>query len=661
MKKIELRKLFERHSDALLLGLVLLIAAGLRFYRIWDVPFRHDEFSALFRLRFDSLSDLIWKGVAEIEGHPVGVHVFLFYWIKLVGVNTVLVKLPFVLAGIASVWVCYEIGKRWFGKTSGMLSAAFLAVNQYGVYFSQEARPYAPGLLFVLFAVLFLTIYYQQAVKRNYWVLLGFALSSALAAYSHQFSMLQAFITAVAGLFVFSGRRLVEYVAACFLGALFYLPHLPITLIQLQMGGIGSWLGKPDLWFVYEYHCSLFHFSWIFGAVALSIILFFRIKEPLLSGRVRKYWLFSFVAFILPLVIGYTYSVLVDAVLMQSVLLFSLPFLVWFLFAFTGKISNQIKWLMVTAVLITGSYTLISIRKHYQISTSCSYENLLSMTLEFQNDFGASGSVAYIHSIDKINNWYVDRNPDYQKLDLHYSWQEDLDSLLQSIESDAAIEYFVYGAQASCNPTDVVRIQDAFPFLVKKEDFFHGSFYVFSRRNDDEGAMDLYRKSLLFDFRQRAEFLDISDEELMKINQEGLEFPEGLFHFDSGREYGPLISIPLAKLECKPTDYIDLKTVLWIYPGDTEAVLVSELKEGDAGRHWSGKSFAPELGGSLQKLSIYQSIPLTSVKQFRRLSPGNTHLRVYFWNNKGASFYIEELSIGVRKGNPLIYARFDRI
>lgn len=660
MKKIELRKLFERHSDALLLGLVLLVATGLRFYRIWDVPFRHDEFSALFRLHYDSFSELIWEGIA-IDGHPAGVQVFLFYWIKLVGANTVLVKLPFVLAGIASVWVCYEIGKRWFGKTSGLLSAAFLAVLQYDIHFSLQARPYAPGLLFVLLALLYLTKYYQQSEGKPYWMLAGFAVNSALAAYMHHFSMMQAAIVAVAGLFLFKGQRLKTYLIACLGAVLLYVPHLPITLAQMKIGGIESWLGKPDLLFFYNYYASVFHYSFLFGGLSLLIVIFLRVKEPLIQGKSRWFWIFSAIASIIPPLAGYIYSVFVSSVLMQSVLLFSLPFLFFFLFGFSQKISDTIRVIMVTGLLIFGSLTLIVTRKYYEVSTICSFESMLSMTLEFQNDFGASGSVAYIHSIDKINNWYVDRNPDYQKLDLHYSWQEDLDSLLQSIESDAAIEYFVYGAQASCNPTDVVRIQDAFPFLVKKEDFFDGSFYVFSRRNDDEGAMDLYSKSLLFDFRQRAEFLDISDEELMKLNQEGLEFPEGLFHFDSGREYGPLISIPLAKLECKPTDYIDLKAVLWIYPGDTEAVLVSELKEGDAGRHWSGKSFAPEFGDTLQKLSIYQSIPLTSVKHFRRLSPGNTHLRVYFWNNKEASFYIEELSIGVRKGNPLIFASFGRI
>ena len=81
-------------TDSLLICLIIIIGAVLRFYNYADIPFTHDEFSALFRTQFSNFHDLIIKGVL-VDTHPAGVQVFLYYWVKLVGISEPLVKLPF--------------------------------------------------------------------------------------------------------------------------------------------------------------------------------------------------------------------------------------------------------------------------------------------------------------------------------------------------------------------------------------------------------------------------------------------------------------------------------------------------------------------------------------------------------------------------------------
>ena len=60
--------------------LILLAAVILRFYNYGEIPFTHDEFSALIRTQYDSLGEVLRFGVMEGDTHPAGIQVFLYYW-----------------------------------------------------------------------------------------------------------------------------------------------------------------------------------------------------------------------------------------------------------------------------------------------------------------------------------------------------------------------------------------------------------------------------------------------------------------------------------------------------------------------------------------------------------------------------------------------------
>ena len=114
MRKHHLRSIRNKTSvklDYLLLAVILLVAAVLRLWKLGQVPFMHDEFSALFRLKFDNFHDLVQNGI-KIDGHPAGVQTFLYYWTKVVGWDEFWLKLPFALMGIGSVYLIYRIGQQ---------------------------------------------------------------------------------------------------------------------------------------------------------------------------------------------------------------------------------------------------------------------------------------------------------------------------------------------------------------------------------------------------------------------------------------------------------------------------------------------------------------------------------------------------------------------
>ena len=89
-------------SPQLRLLIVLLLALILRTLNLGELAYMHDELSVLSRVKYSSFSELIEQGVIP-DFHPPLVQVAMFYWVKLVGFNEWIVKLPFIIMGILSV------------------------------------------------------------------------------------------------------------------------------------------------------------------------------------------------------------------------------------------------------------------------------------------------------------------------------------------------------------------------------------------------------------------------------------------------------------------------------------------------------------------------------------------------------------------------------
>ncbi|HHL57783.1 MAG TPA: glycosyltransferase family 39 protein, partial [Bacteroidetes bacterium] len=207
-----MNRIFVHKSWDLLLLLIVIVAFLLRFWRFTDIPFTFDELSAMSRTVYDNFRDLIKYGVIEKDTHPAGVQVFMYYWIRMFGEAEWVVKLPFMLMGLASVWAAYAIAKLWFNATTAILTAACIATLQLFVLYSQIARPYASGLFLTLMMVYFWSRYFLKDYKLTDLVL--FILFAALSSYNHHFSLLFAAIVGFSGLWFVSKDKRRAYVFA---------------------------------------------------------------------------------------------------------------------------------------------------------------------------------------------------------------------------------------------------------------------------------------------------------------------------------------------------------------------------------------------------------------------------------------------------------------
>lgn len=366
-----------RRLDYILLGVILLVAAVLRLWKLNQVPFMHDEFSALFRLQFDNFHDLIQYGI-KIDGHPAGVQTFLYLWAKLVGWNEFWLKLPFALMGIGSVFLIYVIGRQWFNRKTGLLAAAFFAVSQLTVFYSQIIRPYSAGLFFVLFFTYFWNKVLFDTKKPSIGTCIGFAVTACLAALAHNFSTAQAGLIFLTGLFFLKKERRKAYWLSGIGAFILYAPNLPIFYHQTFVnGGIGGWLAKPKPSFLLDFLQYTMNYAPLFMfTVGILIVLPFILQKPEKRKRPIRWAAIAWFVFIF--ILAFVYSLLREPIIQYSTLIFCYPFLVLTAFSFYRNNSMTMAQtaIAVAAILFIGTSSLINNRRHFDLMYHQGYDQI---------------------------------------------------------------------------------------------------------------------------------------------------------------------------------------------------------------------------------------------------------------------------------------------
>jgi hypothetical protein len=344
------REYFKQNSFFILL---LGLAIFLRFLPLCQYQFSHDELSALSRTVYPTLGETLQLGVRYGDTHPMLIQVFIYYWIKLFGSSEIAVKLPFLICGIIVVIMGYRFSKKWFGIHAAMTASVFFSCSFIFCVYSSYARMYIPGVLFSICSLHCLFhILYDEIVKRKYFI--GFGLFCLLCGFNNHLNALFAFTCALSGLFLVPKKNIKPYVLTLLVTIVCYLPHLPITLSQLQMGGLGAsdggWLPPPKRKAIIEFIVVLTGsgFAGIANMFILAgITLFsFSYKTKLTS----KQWLL-FILFACNYGIIYFYSVYRSPILQYSVLLFAGVCFLFFAASFAAALSKKVTYVICSLCL----------------------------------------------------------------------------------------------------------------------------------------------------------------------------------------------------------------------------------------------------------------------------------------------------------------------
>lgn len=627
--------------------LFFIIAAGavLRLWRFTEIPFTHDEFSAIFRTQFSSFSELIEKGVM-VDGHPAGVQVLIWLMVKFSGISEPILKAPFFLFSLFSIPLVYLIGKRWFNGTAGLISAAFMASLQLPVMYGQIARPYAAGLFFSLLMVLFWTQIIQNRGNNSWKTGLIFAFSAAACGYIHHFAALFAVLVGITGLFLIPRKDLPRYLIFCAIAILAYLPHLPVTLAQLQTGGVEGWLRKPRFDFIADYTLYIFHFSPFIGLllVLLAGLAIARYKRGHLPGK--KMMLVAALWFILPFLAGYWYSHSVSAVLQYSVLIFSFPYILVFMGAFftTTQIRDQL--IFASLILITVIPSLVFEREHYTLFYHHPYREITQELRKLNTNQEMSETQILLETHPKIDSFYFERYG-LSTNHLKYAGNEHKKGQLVSYLNSLKADQLVFGSLPSGAWENYSIIQSYFPYLVVHKTYAGGDFLIFSKKKP-ENLVSEYYLDLVNDFEKTYDHWVNFKKEMIT---DSLSIA-GHFSYkaDTSSEFSPTFEMGLREMFRNSNDVIDITADVRlpaVFPG---AWLVASVTSHDKNVYWTSTAVNDFVQpGETGK--VFLSLRLSDIELRHR----GLKLTVYLWNPMKLPYLTDNFRIRVRSGNPCLY------
>lgn len=616
---------------SLLFLLVLFTGVFLRAYDWMAIPFTHDEFSALFRTGFSDFYTLIQEGVAKSDVHPAGVQVFLNYWVALLGDSPPIVKLPFLICGLGTIYLTYRIGAYWFHHTAGLVASALVASMQPMVMYSQIARPYMSGTFFVLLAVWFLSQYVNRSDKAL-GAFIGWILAAIGAAYNHYFSLLTIAVIGILGLGLITREKLPAYGLSGFLITIGFAPHIPVTLAHLGKEGL-NWLGEPDLTFFLDFFRYMTHYSgFIFVLWGLLLITgsvyHFRYRDEPNDIRKRfRYLLLG--AFLLPALVGFTYSISVEPVLQFSSLMFALPLLVIAGTSLLPSLATFFQGILVVFLLTINVYTLIAERQHYDVFYNNRYSKTKRILEKDIKQYGAENVLTFVSVKEKLKDWWYDQSATIAQAGLNRPSTITPDAFREKLKQTDK-SYLVFANPEQISWKKLWLANQYYPYALKIKNFHLGRYYLMAKEPHPD-TVKLFSKTVKMGQSQPSGTMDST--------------------FPSGEKFGPNLKTPLSPLLINPNDVILASAKIKYMNLASNAELALSLKQEEVDKPIIWRSSRPMFPEDTTWRPTVVAIRLAG-KPYD-LNALKADLGV--WDPDEGGFKVKDLNLHVIQGNPFYY------
>ena len=302
-KKVQKMKLNKNHKRKIITNLMLLIilltGLFLRLYNIEAKSLWVDEESSI-KFATKPLTSLI--KYAEKETHPPLYYIILHYWINQFGDSETSVRFLSLIFGVIAIFFMYKVGELLFNRETGLLSSLILAISEFHIQHSQEARMYSFMALLTLISIyFFIKMLQEKKIKTTIF----YVFFSALLMYSHIYGM---FIIAMQNIYAITmlilARKDIKitfkrWMIIQIILLIIFIPWIIVLANQVMGMKIGefvniNWIEKPTItdllktFEVYTYYNP--PLLVLFSILALSsLVNFDKIK-----GKInRKYFLKS--------------------------------------------------------------------------------------------------------------------------------------------------------------------------------------------------------------------------------------------------------------------------------------------------------------------------------------------------------------------------------
>lgn len=623
--------------------LILIVGFFLRLTISVQHSYTNDELSAINRLRFTSFSDLLEHGVKTGDMHPAGVQVFLKAWSSMVGTSEFALRLPFVLAGVFSIFLVFAIGKKWFNRSTGLYAATLLALLYFPIINAELVRPYSPGLMFTLLIVWFFDkVLFEKKPKWKHAIALGICF--ALAMYTHYFLFLFAAFIGVSGLLFLRKNNFKFYAVAGVIAVLLFLPHYGITHYHLSVGGL-QWLGPPQNYWLITFLFYAFNHSWllivgILMLVAVAIIYGkrkkrFKVKYAYLSA----FWFFGIY------IIGHVISLLSTPVLKEPVMLFALPFL-FFLFGIILSKLKRTTLVFTTLFVLCISSTLIE--KKLFGDQHKGYKNTAKVMVDWRKTYGKD-DIYTVYNLSNPNymNFYATQFGDSVEFDWNVIEFGD-DKLIRRDLLARSENYCIVGySERLTLPQVFETVKEFYPIIVDCKHFDNSAIFLMAKEHakpstvDDEAHKSTFTALNLID--NKGWILDQSGVEVDSLNRT-------YYLLNEERIYGP--DFVFKKSEANRFEKQYMKVIVNAScPLDGQlTVAISGMRNGKPIEHngeifWLGQDLEEMLVSTTDaKMRAGKAYFAFEIPNFIEESD---ELKISLWNRNGKEIHVFEIEIFV--------------
>ena len=152
--KVNFRTIFNRYYGVL--TLLIILGFALRFFNLGYSDYQGDEIKALF---LPSPGQNIWSFLLEQRKGPMQfLFTFLLKFINPSYDNQFLIRLPFALAGVASIYFFYKTIKEHFGNRISLYATLFFVTNGFLIAFSRIVQYQSFTIFFMISSLYFLSL-----------------------------------------------------------------------------------------------------------------------------------------------------------------------------------------------------------------------------------------------------------------------------------------------------------------------------------------------------------------------------------------------------------------------------------------------------------------------------------------------------------------------
>ncbi|MEK7065090.1 MAG: glycosyltransferase family 39 protein [Patescibacteria group bacterium] len=229
------------------LFLILALASALRIHLLLvRGTFWFDE---MFSVHFSSLPLKDALRYWMLETNPPFYTFFLRFWLALIKTdNELLVRLPSLIAGIASIALLYFFAQKFFSRRAAIVASLFFALSDITIFLNTEARGYS---FLVFFAILSFFLYFETFFnnKKTWGWWLAYFLTNALLLSTHLTALSVPFGQALCLVLLKPNKTDLKkwWLGHTIIGLLWLCWFIPSIIAKIDPASLTAWYFSGDM------------------------------------------------------------------------------------------------------------------------------------------------------------------------------------------------------------------------------------------------------------------------------------------------------------------------------------------------------------------------------------------------------------------------------